>query len=147
MSQKKRQIEAQLEQKHADSLHQIQELQIKLDQDKRLREELSRENDNQKTVISELSLRLKEMSRKYKDNSLLVSVKETADQAAITNNNFYKLTEKYNRACSDIDNLLAENKILRKLHGVPDNFGFDLQEIKIAEKQELEDYKAQCRKL
>ena len=75
------------------------------------------------------------MSRKYKDNSLLVSVKETADQAAITNNNFYKLTEKYNRACSDIENLLAENKILRKLHGVPDNFGFDLEEIKIAEKQ------------
>lgn len=33
------------------------------------------------------------------------------------------------------------------MHGVPDNFGFDLEEIKIAEKQELEDYKAQCRKL
>jgi hypothetical protein len=27
---------------------------------------------------------------------------------------------------------MAENKILRKLHGVPENFGFDLEEIKIA---------------
>ena len=147
MAQKKREIEAQLELKHADSLSQIQELQVRLEQEKRLREEQSRENDNQKTVISELSLRLKEMSRKYKDNSLLVNIKETADQAAVTNNNFKKLTEKYNQACSDMENLLAENKILRKLHGVPDNFGFDLEEIKIAEKQELEDYKAQCRKL
>jgi hypothetical protein len=34
-----------------------------------------------------------------------------------------------------MENILAENKILRKLHGVPDNFGFDLEEIKIAEKQ------------
>lgn len=87
------------------------------------------------------------MSRKYKDPSLLVNVKEVGEQVAVTNQNFYKLTEKYNKACTDIENLLAENKILRKLHGVPDNFGFDLEEIKVAEKQELEDYKAQCRKL
>ena len=65
----------------------------------------------------------------------------------ITHNQYYKLTEKYNKLCEDMENILAENKILRKLHGVPDNFGFDLEEIKIAEKQELEDYKAQCRKL
>ena len=42
---------------------------------------------------------------------------------------------------------MAENKIVRKLHGVHEDFGFDLEQIKIAEKQELEDYKAQCRKL
>ena len=66
------------------------------------------------------------MSRKYKDPSLLVNTKEVADQSAITNNNYYKLTEKYNKLCSDMDNILAENKILRKLHGVPENFGFDL---------------------
>ena len=66
------------------------------------------------------------MSRKYKYPSLLVNTQEVADQAAITNNNYYKLTEKYNKLCSDMDNILAENKILRKLHGVPENFGFDL---------------------
>lgn len=98
-------------------------------------------------MVSELSLRLKEMSRKYKDPSLLVNVREVTDQAAVSHNNFYRLTEKYNHVCSDMENILAENKILRKLHGVPENFGFDLEEIKIAEKQELEDYKAQCRKL
>ena len=78
---------------------------------------------------------------------MLVNTKELSEQIHITHNQFYKLTEKYNRLCSDMENILAENKILRKLHGVPENFGFDLEEIKIAEKQELEDYKAQCRKL
>lgn len=43
--------------------------------------------------------------------------------------------------------MIAENRILRKLHGVPDNFGFDLEEIKVAEKQELEDYKTQVKHL
>lgn len=87
------------------------------------------------------------MSVKYKDPSLQINVKEISEQASITYNQFYKLTEKYNRLSEDMENIMAENKILRKLHGVPDNFGFDLEEIKIAEKQELEDYKAQCRKL
>ena len=44
---------------------------------------------------------------------------EVADQVAVTNNNFYKLTEKYNKVCGDMENVLAENKILRKLHGIP----------------------------
>ena len=65
----------------------------------------------------------------------------------ITQKQYENMTEKYNKLCKEMENILAENKILRKLHGVPDNFGFDLEEIKIAEKQELEDYKAQCRKL
>lgn len=66
------------------------------------------------------------MSIKHKDNSLVVNVKEITEQASITYNQFYKLTEKYNRLSEDMENILAENKILRKLHGVPNNFGFDL---------------------
>lgn len=72
------------------------------------------------------------MSKKYKDPSLLVNTKEISEQAMITHNQFYKLTEKYNKLSKDMENIMAENKILRKLHGVPDNFGFDLEEIKIA---------------
>jgi hypothetical protein len=87
------------------------------------------------------------MWRKYKDPMMNVDVREIAETTTMTQHQFYKLTEKYNKLCLDMDNIVAENKILRKLHGVPDNFGFDLEEIKIAERQELEDYKSQCRKL
>lgn len=34
-----------------------------------------------------------------------------------------------------MENIIAENRILKRLHGVPENFGFDLEEIKMAEKQ------------
>lgn len=75
------------------------------------------------------------MSIKHKDHSMQLNIKDISEQAAITYNQFYKLTEKYNKLSQDMENILAENKILRKLHGVPENFGFDLEEIKIAEKQ------------
>ncbi len=37
----------------------------------------------------------------------------------INNNQYYKLTEKYNKICQDMENVIAENRILRRLHGVP----------------------------
>ena len=46
-----------------------------------------------------------------------------------------------------METIMAENKVLKRLANVPDNFGFDLEQIKvpflsqIAEKQKIEDYK------
>ncbi len=47
-----------------------------------------------------------------------------------------------------METILAENKLLRKMAKVADNFGFDLEQIKVnkelkqfAEKQKIEDYK------
>jgi hypothetical protein len=40
-----------------------------------------------------------------------------------------------------METILAENKLLRKMAKVADNFGFDLEQIKFAEKQKIEDYK------
>lgn len=40
---------------------------------------------------------------------------------------------------------MAENKVLRKLANVPENYGFDLEDVKIAEQEKLEDYKKQVR--
>lgn len=40
-----------------------------------------------------------------------------------------------------MEDILAENRILRKLAEVPDNYGFDLEEIKLAEQEKIENYK------
>lgn len=34
---------------------------------------------------------------------------------------------------ADMENIMAENRILRKIAGVPENYGFDLEEVKLAE--------------
>ena len=46
-----------------------------------------------------------------------------------------------------MESLLAENRLLRKLAQVPENYGFDLEDIKLAERQKIEDYKSQVRYL
>ena len=46
---------------------------------------------------------------------------------------------------SGAENVIAENKILRKLAQVPDDYGFDYEDVKIAEQEKLEDYKKQVR--
>ena len=42
---------------------------------------------------------------------------------------------------------MAENRVLRQLAGVPENYGFDLEEVKLAEKSKIEDFKSQVRYL
>ena len=39
-------------------------------------------------------------------------------------------------------NILSENRVLRKLAKVPENYGFNLEEIKTAEMVKIEDFKA-----
>jgi len=44
-----------------------------------------------------------------------------------------------------MEDILAENRLLRNLAQVPENYGFNLEEIKLADRQKIEDYKAQVR--
>lgn len=46
-----------------------------------------------------------------------------------------------------MENIMAENRILRNMFQVPDNYGFNLEEIKTGEKKKIEDYKSQVRYL
>ena len=42
-----------------------------------------------------------------------------------------------------MENILKENRVLGKLAGVPENYGFDLEEIKSSEKNKIEDFMPQ----
>ena len=50
------------------------------------------------------------------------------------------LTE-INNAKSDLQALYAENKTLRQMTNVPDNFGIKVDQIKLHDKEKIEDYK------
>ena len=40
-----------------------------------------------------------------------------------------------------ITDLIAENRVLRQMNNVPDNFGIDIESIKLRDKDKVEDYK------
>lgn len=49
----------------------------------------------------------------------------------------------YNQLSNQMNDILAENKLLRKMAKVPAEFGFDLTKVKLAEKEQATDYKQQ----
>ena len=56
------------------------------------------------------------------------------EEAATLRKKFNKEKQKYNELSEKMDNILAENRVLRRLAKVSENYGFNLEEIKIAEK-------------
>ena len=44
-----------------------------------------------------------------------------------------------------MDDLIAENRVLRQMAEVPENFGINFEEIKIANRLKMEDYKSKLR--
>ena len=45
----------------------------------------------------------------------------------------FKVLE-WNKLCDEMENFVIENKYLRKLANVPENFGIDLEELKIGDR-------------
>ena len=56
-------------------------------------------------------------------------------------NNKKNLTNNFNELCEQMENIIRENRILRQMADVPENFGIDINKVKLGEKITIEDYK------
>ncbi len=84
-------MEAKLKEDNFNASKELKDLRDKLQAEQLMNQKLNEENRNKDAIIAELSARLREMSKKYKDPSLLVNTKEISEQVMITHNQFYKL--------------------------------------------------------
>ena len=64
----------------------------------------------------------------------------------IINNKKY-LTNNFNELCEQMENIIRENRVLRQMADVPENFGIDINKVKLGEKITIEDYKKKIRLL
>ena len=62
-------------------------------------------------------------------------------------NNKKNLTNNFNELCEQMENIIRENRILRQMADVPENFGIDINKVKLGEKITIEDYKKKIRLL
>ncbi len=92
IDQNVRNMEAKLKEDNFNASKELKDLRDKLQAEQLMNQKLNEENRNKDAIIAELSARLREMSKKYKDPSLLVNTKEISEQVMITHNQFYKLT-------------------------------------------------------
>lgn len=72
-----------------------------------------------------------------KDRNLNEALRKELDSA---NHNWTSLSKQ-------MEDILAENRVLREMAGVPENYGFDLNEIRMVEKQKIEEYRGRITRL
>jgi len=56
-----------------------------------------------------------------------------------------RLVAQLNELSKNAEDLIVENRVLREMAGVPENFGIAINEIKLAEREKIEDLKARLR--
>ena len=56
-----------------------------------------------------------------------------------------KQTRDYNELCDKMEEVIAENRVLRQMADLPENFGIDMSKIRLGDRIKIEDYKAKIR--
>ena len=56
-----------------------------------------------------------------------------------------KYTNDYNELCNKMEDVICENRVLRQIADVPENFGIDISKINLGDRIKIEDYKAKIR--
>ena len=51
----------------------------------------------------------------------------------------------YNELCNKMEDVISENRVLRQIADVPENFGIDISKINVGDRIKIEDYKAKIR--
>ena len=100
-------------------------------------DKLVTENNNLKRDLINLSKDNEKYNYSY--------TKKLQQENEIINNDKKKLVEDFNKICDQMEDILRENRILRQMADVPENFGIDINKVKLGERIKIEDYKTKIR--
>jgi Ca2+-binding EF-hand superfamily protein/chromosome segregation ATPase len=103
--------------------------------------------DEKDSEITFLRGKVKELADQYNMGDAVRDIRVQRDESLQLRREVERLTGQLNEISAQMDEVLSENRVLREMAGVPDNYGFKLDEVKLAEKQKLEEYKARIRRL
>ena len=56
-----------------------------------------------------------------------------------------KYSREFNELCDKMEEVICENRVLRQIADVPENFGIDISKINLGDRIKIEDYKAKIR--
>ena len=98
---------------------------------------LVNENNNLKRDFINISKNIGEYNYSY--------IKNLQRENEVLNNDKNKLVEDYNKIKEQTEDIIRENRVLRQMADVPENFGIDLTKVKLGEKIKIEDYKSKIR--
>lgn len=134
--EKYRKLVDDMQAKNEDLRRDIERLQI----DKKLL------NDKE-SEIDFLTSKLKEVAEGQGNKDAIKDIRAEKNDNLSLKREVEKLTKDWNSLSNQMQDILSENRVLREMAGVPENYGFNLQEIKLAERQKIEEYRGRIRRL
>ena len=97
------------------------------------------ENNNLKRDLINLSKDNEKYNYSY--------IRKLEQENEMINNDKKKLVEDLNKISDQMEDIIRENRMLRQMADVPENFGIDISKVKLGEKIKIEDYKTKIRLL
>jgi len=85
------------------------------------------------------------MGGNFEMQDALREVKRAQEEQKKKEDEIVSLVAQLNELSRQTEDLIAENRVLREMAGAPENIGIPINEIKLAEKEKLEEYKIKLR--
>ena len=137
----------QEKQKNQGRLGKQHELEKELEYEKQVVKRQKHSIEEKEDIVQKYKQVLKEMSQKYDIGEVQEEIENYKEDRVMSIKQMQKLSMDYNQLSNQMNDILAENKLLRKMAKVPENFGFDLTKVKMAEQEQASDFKQQMKYL
>jgi hypothetical protein len=102
-------------------------------------QKLQQENNNIKRQLINFN------NNNFDSKNIINNQRNIDDLLSKKEQEYQKLTIQWNELLNNMELVLGENRILRQMADVPDNFGIDISKIKMGDRVKIEDYKAKIR--
>ena len=86
-----------------------------------------------------------DFSEKHEAQDYIDQIKRKEQEISKFDEQREKQTREFNELCDNMEKVIAENRVLRQIADVPENFGIDISKIHIGDRIKIEDYKAKIR--
>ena len=84
-------------------------------------------------------------SEKHEAQDYIDQIKRKEQEISKFDEQREKQTREFNELCDRMEEVIAENRVLRQMADLPENFGIDMSKIRIGDRIKIEDYKAKIR--
>ena len=108
---------------------------------------LQEDLDAKDALLRDYHMQLRDAAIKYKDETIIQDAENYRDEVNANRVKVQSLVEKHNQMSSALEQLSAENRVLRKMAGVPDDYQFELDYIIQEGQLQVEKYRGQVRAL
>ena len=86
-----------------------------------------------------------EFGKKHEAQDYIEQIKQREQHIKKADEQKEQYARDYNELCDKMEDVIAENRVLRQIADVPENFGIDISKINIGDRVKIEDYKAKIR--